>query len=32
MINYDTFAIELETYLTSLGYKKMNTPKLSTLC
>ena len=32
MINYDTFTIELETYLTSLGYKKDEYPKLSTLC
>lgn len=27
MINYDTFAIELETYLTSLCYKKDEYPK-----
>lgn len=27
MINFDTFTIELETYLTSLGYKKDEYPK-----
>ena len=28
MINFDTFAIELETYLTSLGYKKYEYSKI----